>query len=188
MQLERVRKKIKRQKSLLLMLLLPVLYYVVFCYWPMYGLNIAFQKNIYGGEWVGFENFKKFLTDPYFYKTLLPNTLLLNVYSLLFAFPAPIILALLLNELRNEKVKRVVQSITYLPHFISTVVVCGMVVNLLASDGLVNHIMVALGMDRIQFMMKPEYFRTIFIGSGIWQNIGWNSIIYIAAIDRKSVV
>ena len=186
MQLERVRKKIKRQKSLLLMLLLPVLYYVVFCYWPMYGLNIAFQKNIYGGEWVGFENFKKFLTDPYFYKTLLPNTLLLNVYSLLFAFPAPIILALLLNELRNEKVKRVVQSITYLPHFISTVVVCGMVVNLLASDGLVNHIMVALGMDRIQFMMKPEYFRTIFIGSGIWQNIGWNSIIYIAAISGVS--
>ena len=185
MQLERVRKKIKRQKSLLLMLLLPVLYYVVF-YWPMYGLNIAFQKNIYGGEWVGFENFKKFLTDPYFYKTLLPNTLLLNVYSLLFAFPAPIILALLLNELRNEKVKRVVQSITYLPHFISTVVVCGMVVNLLASDGLVNHIMVALGMDRIQFMMKPEYFRTIFIGSGIWQNIGWNSIIYIAAISGVS--
>lgn len=168
------------------MLLLPVLYYVVFCYWPMYGLNIAFQKNIYGGEWVGFENFKKFLTDPYFYKTLLPNTLLLNVYSLLFAFPAPIILALLLNELRNEKVKRVVQSITYLPHFISTVVVCGMVVNLLASDGLVNHIMVALGMDRIQFMMKPEYFRTIFIGSGIWQNIGWNSIIYIAAISGVS--
>lgn len=183
MQRKETAKRIKRQWPLLAMLALPLIYYAIFAYWPMYGLKIAFQKNIYSGEWVGFTHFAKFLRDPYFYKTLLKNTVLLNIYGLLFSFPAPIILALLLNEVKHSGFKRVVQSITYLPHFISTVVVCGMVVNFLASDGLINNMLAGFGMERVQFLMKPEYFRTIYIGSGVWQNIGWSSIIYIAAIS-----
>jgi putative aldouronate transport system permease protein len=148
----------------------------------MYGLNIAFKKNIIKNEWVGLYNFIKFLSDPYFYK-LLRNTLLLNVYSLAFSFPAPIALALMFNELKNLRFKRVIQSITYLPHFISTVVVCGMVVNFLSNDGFVNQVLASLGFERIQFLMQPGFFRPIYIISGIWQNVGWSSIIYLAAIS-----
>ncbi len=171
------------QRALYALLLLPVIYYIIFCYVPMYGLNIAFRKNIISYDWIGFVNFKKFLTDPYFIKTLLKNTLILNFYNLLFAFPAPIILALMFNELRNARFKRVIQSITYLPHFISTVVICGMVVTFLSNDGFINQMIASLGGTKIQFLMKAELFRPIYIISGIWQNIGWSSIIYLAAIS-----
>ncbi|MDR1531737.1 MAG: ABC transporter permease subunit [Clostridiales bacterium] len=177
-----LRRRLARQWPLYAMLLLPIIYYVIFCYWPMYGLNIAFKKNIIKNEWVGLYNFIKFLSDPYFYK-LLRNTLLLNVYSLAFSFPAPIALALMFNELKNLRFKRVIQSITYLPHFISTVVVCGMVVNFLSNDGFVNQVLASLGFERIQFLMQPGFFRPIYIISGIWQNVGWSSIIYLAAIS-----
>ena len=152
----------------------------------MYGIVIAFKdyniKGIIGSPWVGFKHFEKFLTDPYFWK-LVRNTLLINIYGLFWSFPAPIILALSLNELPNRGFKRFVQSVSYLPHFISTVVVCGMIVNFLASDGIVNQILMALGKDRIQFLMLPEWFRTIYIASGIWQNVGWGSIVYLAALS-----
>ena len=169
------------------MLVLPVLYYIIFCYWPMYGVQIAFRKynarlGVWGSPWVGLEYFQEYLLDPYFWK-LVRNTLLLNVYSLIFSFPAPILLALLLNEVRSSFFKKFVQSVSYLPHFISTVVVCGMVVNFLANSGPINDVLDSMGFERVQFLMKPEFFRTIYIASGVWQNVGWSSIIYFAAIS-----
>lgn len=183
----RVWTKIWQHRHLYLMLVIPIAFYILFCYWPMYGVQIAFKKynvrmGIEGSPWVGLKYFEKYLNDPYFWKVV-RNTLLLNIYSLVFSFPAPIILALLLNELKSSVYKKVVQSVSYLPHFISTVVVCGMVVNFLANSGPINDVIVALGGQRIQFLMEAKYFRTIYIVSGIWQNIGWNSIIYFAAIS-----
>ena len=179
--------RVKRQIPLYLMLILPIAYYLIFAYWPMYGVTVAFKKynivkGVMGSPWIGFVHFENYLSDPYFYK-LLRNTLVLNISNLVFAFPAPILLALLFNELRGNRFKRVVQSVTYLPHFISTVVICGMVVNLLANDGMLNNLIADLGGKRVQFMMRADLFRPIYIISGIWQNIGWNSIIYLAAIS-----
>lgn len=179
-------KRVRQSKYLYLIFLLPFLYYVIFHYAPMYGLLIAFQKynivkGISGSKWVGLANFKRFLADPYFWK-LVRNTLLLSFYNLLWGFPAPIILALLMNELRRKNFKRFVQSVSYLPHFISTVVVCGMVVNFLSADGPINSLLQGLGFDSVQFLVRPEWFRTIYIASDIWQTMGWNSIIYTAAI------
>ena len=184
----RLWKTILQHKYLYMMLLLPLVYYIVFCYWPMYGLQIAFKKynvrkGIEGSPWYGFTYFQKYLTDPYFWKVV-RNTLLINVYSLIFSFPAPILLALLLNELRSERYKKLVQSVSYLPHFLSTVVVCGMIVNFLSNSGPINDFIERLGGQRIQFLMMPQYFRTIYIFTGIWQNVGWSSIIYFAAISN----
>ncbi|NHN29476.1 ABC transporter permease [Paenibacillus agricola] len=179
-------RNVKKSKYLYVIFFLPFCYYILFHYWPMYGIIIAFKdynivKGITASPWIGFIHFHKFLNDPYFWK-LVRNTLLINIYEIFWAFPAPIILALLLNELKNKGLKRFAQSVSYLPHFISTVVVCGMIVNFLTMDGLVNQIIVWFGGEPIQFMMKPEWFRTIFITSGIWQSIGWGSIIYLAAL------
>ncbi len=176
----------KKSKWLYLMMLLPLIYYAVFCYAPMYGILIAFEdykiaKGVLGSKWVGFKWFSKFITDPYFWK-LVRNTLLLNIYGLLWGFPIPIILAIMLNEVRHTAYKRVIQTLSYLPHFISTVVVCGMIVNFLSLDGIINQFLAFLGHDKIQFLMKPEWFRTIFTASGIWQSCGWNSIVYLAAL------
>ncbi|MCI9542131.1 MAG: sugar ABC transporter permease [Lachnospiraceae bacterium] len=169
-----------------LLMLLPILYYIIFCYGPMYGVLIAFKdykiaKGVWASPWVGFKWFEKFLTDAYFWK-LVRNTLLLNIYGLLWGFPIPIILALMLNEVSNSKFKRVVQTVSYLPHFISTVVICGMLINFLSLDGLINQLLAALGLQKIQFLMQPKWFRTIFTASGIWQSCGWTSIIYLAAL------
>lgn len=181
-----VRSRIKRSRFLYLIFFLPFCYYVLFYYWPMYGIIIAFKdyniaKGITDSPWAGVHHFQKFLFDPYFWK-LVRNTIMINVYELIFAFPAPIILALLLNELKSVKMKKFTQSVSYLPHFISTVVVCGILVNFLTTDGLINQIIVWFGGEPIQFLMKPEWFRTIFVGSGIWQSMGWGSIIYLAAL------
>jgi putative aldouronate transport system permease protein len=185
-QLRSVLRNMKRSRYLYLIFGLPFCYYIIFHYWPMYGIIIAFKdynivKGITESPWVGLKHFNKFLVDPYFWK-LVRNTLLINIYELFWAFPAPIILALLLNEVRQQGYKRFVQSVSYLPHFISTVVVCGMIVNFLSTDGLINQLVVWLGGEPIQFLMMPEYFRTIFISSGIWQSVGWGSIIYLAAL------
>lgn len=182
---ERIR-AIKRSKWLYVLMILPVLYYAIFCYAPMYGILIAFEnykisKGVFGSEWVGFKWFAKFITDPYFWK-LVRNTLLLNIYGLLWGFPIPIILAIMLNEVRHNRYKRVIQTLSYLPHFISNVVVCGMVVNFLSLDGIINQLLEFLGQDKIQFLMLPEWFRTIFTATGIWQSCGWNSIVYLAAL------
>lgn len=179
-------KKIKKSKYLYILFSIPLLYYILFHYLPMYGVLISFQnynivKGISGSTWVGFKHFEKFLFEPYFWK-LVRNTLMINIYGLLWGFPAPILLALLLNEVKGSKFKKVIQNISYLPHFISTVVVCGMIVNFLSTDGIANQIIKLLGGETKQFLMMPEYFRTIFVTSGIWESMGWNSIIYLAAL------
>lgn len=179
-------KRIKKSKYLYLIFLLPFLYYVIFHYAPMYGVLISFKdyniaKGVFGSDWVGLKHFKKFLLDDYFWK-LVRNTLLLNVYNLLWGFPIPIILALALNEVTNPKFKRVVQTVSYLPHFISTVVVCGMITNFLSSNGIVNQVIKVLGGKTVQFLMMPEYFRTIYVSTGIWQAAGWGSIVYLSAL------
>lgn len=179
-------KQIKKSKFLYLLMLFPLLFYTIFCYGPMYGVLIAFKDyniadGVWGSTWVGFKWFAKFLTDPYFWK-LVRNTLLLNIYGLVFGFPIPIILALMLNEVSNRRFKRVIQTVSYLPHFISTVVICGMLVNFLSMSGIVNQLMKLFGFETIQFLMYPEYFRTIFTASGIWQTCGWTSIIYLASL------
>ncbi len=179
-------KQIKKSRYLYAILLLPIVYYIVFHYAPMYGVLVAFKdynivKGIMKSPWAGLKWFKKFATDPYFW-IVVRNTFLMSLYSILWGFPIPILLAVMLNEVNNSKYKRVIQSITYLPHFISTVVLCGMIVNLLASDGLVNQVIQAMGGKPMQFLMYPQYFRTIYVTSGIWQSAGWTSIIYLAAL------
>lgn len=177
---------IQKNSFFYLMFSIPFIYFVIFHYIPMFGIMIAFKDynvfdGITGSDWVGFKYFSEFLSDPYFYK-LIRNTLLIGLYQIFFVFPAPIILALLLNELKNRTFQRVIQTVSYLPHFLSTVVVCGILVNFLSYDGIINQFFQALGLESVQFLMMPEWFRTIYISSEIWQGIGWGSIIYLAAL------
>ncbi len=178
-----IARDLRRNRHVYLMLLPVLLYYVVFHYGPMYGAVIAFQdfnpvKGIFGSRWVGLENFQDFFSSVYFFR-LIFNTVAINVLDLAFGFPAPILLALLITELRWNPFRRLVQTVTYLPHFISVVVVVGMLVDFFARDGLVNQLFLA---DPIAFLQQPEWFRQLFVGSGIWQHIGWGSIVYLAAI------
>jgi len=181
-----VRRKIVKSKALYAMFLFPFAYFLIFHYAPMIGNLMAFQeysivKGFFHSPWAGTKYFEQFLTDSYFWQVV-RNTILLNLYSLIFYFPAPILFALLLNELRAKLFKRFVQSITYIPHFLSTVVVAGMLVNFLSSDGLINQFRGMFGGEPITFLSLPEWFRTIFISSDIWQGLGWGSIIYLAAL------
>ncbi|WP_320128898.1 ABC transporter permease subunit [uncultured Sphaerochaeta sp.] len=183
---ERQFKQLKKSKYLYIILFLPIVYYVVFHYAPMYGVLVAFKdynivKGILQSPWAGLKWFRKFVSEPYFWQVV-RNTFLMSFYNILWGFPVPILLAILLNELRHGRFKKLVQSVTYLPHFISTVVVCGMLVNILSTDGLVNQIIQNLGHRSVQFLMYPQYFRTIYVASGIWQTAGWTSIIYLAAL------
>lgn len=168
---------------------LPVLvFFLVFHYAPMYGVQIAFKKfsavrGIVGSPWRGLYYFQQFF-DSYLFGELIGNTLGLSLYSLAVGFPTPILLALMMNELRSERVKRVVQTITYAPHFISMVVMCSMIILFLSpSSGVLNRIIELLGGQSVYFMGKPEYFKTIYVLSGVWQNTGWSSIIYMAALS-----
>jgi len=152
----------------------------------MYGLIIAFQDyranlGIMGSKWVGLRNFKTFFNDPYFFR-LLRNTLSISVLSIVFSFPAPIILAILLNEVKNTVFKRTVQTITYMPYFISMVVICSLIRNYASSEGLFSQIAFLFGGTGRNYLMYPRYFYPIYIISGIWETIGWNSIIYLAAL------
>ena len=178
--------RIKKFKYVYLMLLPVLAYYFIFEYLPIGGNLMAFQKfsitkGIWGSKWVGLDNFKKFLSTYNFWQ-LMRNTVLISVYNLAVCFPAPIILALLLNEVRHTKFKKIVQTITYMPHFISSVVICSMVLIFLSSEGFVNAIIQFFGGEAIAFMTKAKYFRTIYVLMNLWQGIGWSSIIYIAAI------
>lgn len=175
-----------RDKYLYLLFALPVLYFAVFQYAPMYGTILAFKdysvsRGILGSPWVGLENFRKFFEDPYSW-TLIRNTFLINIYQLVFGFPIPIILAILFNEVRHEGFKRIAQTASYLPHFIATVVVAGMISTFLAADGLINRLVAAVGLDPQIWLLKPDYFRTIIVASGVWQTAGWSAIIFLAAI------
>ena len=187
----RLKKNIKRDKALLLIILPVVVHYLVFFYYPMYGNIIAFKdysptKGIWGSDWVGFQYFVQFFRSPYFVRVL-RNTALISVYSILWGFPIPILFALLTNDLKAGVYKRVVQAVSYIPYFISTVIICGMLVNFLApSTGIVNMVIEALGGEPINFLMEPKWFRTVFIASGVWQGFGWSAIIYLAALTGVS--
>lgn len=182
-----VLKQINKYKHIYIILALPMLYYFVFCYLPMFGVVIAFQdysvtKGVFGSEFVGLKYFKSFLSDYNFWR-LLKNTLTINAYDLVFGFTTPIILALMLNELHLNKFKRFVQTATYLPHFISVVVMANMVLTFVSSEGMINSLLGFFGVEKIPFMTQPKYFYSIYTISGIWQNLGWNSIIYMAALS-----
>ncbi|SDD70170.1 putative aldouronate transport system permease protein [Paenibacillus sp. UNCCL117] len=176
-----------KHKYIYLMLLPVLLYYFLFHYAPMAGAIIAFKnytpaRGILESPWVGLANFKDFFESVYLWR-LIRNTLTINLYELLIGFPAPIILALLLNEVRSRIFKRSVQTITYLPHFISVVVAVGMVLDFFASDGIINSLVTGLGGKPTSYMTEPNLFYSIFVGSNIWQHLGWKSIIYLAALS-----
>ncbi len=176
-----------RNKYYILMVLPAVISVFIFCYIPMYGVLIAFQdykigNSILGNEWVGLKHFMEYFKSIYFGRTL-KNTFLLGLYSVLWGFPIPVIFAVFLNELKNKHVKKVIQTVSYFPHFISVVVLVGMVKNFLdPSTGIVNVLIRAFGGDPISFMNESGWFRTIYVGSGIWQGFGWSSIIILSAL------
>jgi len=179
-------KDLKRNKYIYLMLAPVVAFYLLFHYGPMYGIQIAFKdyslsRGMWSSPWVGFKYLGQFF-DSYYFGRIVRNTVMISLYELLFAFPASIVLAIMLNEVRQPWFKRTVQSLTYMPHFISIVVVVGMMADFLATDGLVNHLLTSFGLGEIPFLREPGWFRTLYIGSGIWQHIGWGSIVYLAAI------
>ncbi|NQX64233.1 ABC transporter permease subunit [Paenibacillus qinlingensis] len=182
----RLKRDLKVNRYIYIMILPVLLYYLIFHYGPMYGIQIAFKNyspgtGMWHSPWVGFKYFNEFFHSFYFGR-LIRNTLLLSLYDLTFGFSAPIVLALLLNELRSALFKRIVQSITYLPYFISLVVVVGLMVDFLARDGLINNVMALFGLEKLAYLSESGWFRTLFISSGIWQNIGWGTIIYLAAM------
>ncbi|NOU94015.1 ABC transporter permease subunit [Paenibacillus sp. LMG 31456] len=184
--ISRLLRDLSKNKIVYFMALPVIAYYLIFDYGPMYGASIAFKdfsaiKGISGSPWVGFQNFSDFFKDVYFGR-IFRNTLLISLYNIIFGFPAPIILALLLNEVRKQIFKRFVQSVTYLPHFISVMVLCGLIVDFTSRNGIINDLLAFMGMERITMLLKPELFRTIYVGSNIWQELGWGSIIYLAAL------
>ena len=185
---ERVARDWKRYWLVYIIGFICLSYYIIFCYLPMGGIVIAFKdfrpaRGIFGSKWANpwYKYFDQFFNGYYFWR-LLRNTLLINLLDLLFGFPAPIILALLLNELRSNAYKRTVQTITYLPHFISQVVVCGIILDFFSSSGVINQVIEALGGSKILFMQDSRYFRPIYVGTGIWQGVGYGSIIYLSAL------
>lgn len=182
-----IRKDLIRNKWLYIMMIPVIVYYIAFHYAPMYGAIIAFKqfvpaKGILGSEWVGFKHFKEFFSSIYFFRVI-KNTILLSMSNLLFGFPAPIILALLLNELKSPLFRRITQTITYMPHFITLVVVAGIIRYFTLSDGLINDVIAFFGGERASFLQQPESFRSIYVISEIWQQVGWGTIIYLAAIS-----
>ncbi|UZN02472.1 ABC transporter permease [Cellulomonas sp. S1-8] len=180
------RHTLRRDWVLYAMALVPVLFLLLFRYVPMFGNIIAFRRfrpggSIFGDEWVGMRYVELFLNDPNFWNVF-ANTVILGGLTLLFCFPLPIVLALLLNEVRVRTFKRVVQSISYLPHFLSVVIVVGMLMQLLSLQGTVNQIIEAVGGEAIPFLQRAEWFRTVYVGSEIWQTVGWGTILYLAAL------
>lgn len=181
-------RRIKRHWQLYLVLLLPLIYIAIFRYWPMYGVQIAFRdftpvEGITGSPWVGLAHFERFFNSYQFW-TLLRNTVGISVYSLLAGFPLPIILAIAINEARRYYFKKTVQMVTYAPHFISTVVMVGIILQFLDPRiGLINKAIIALGGTATNFIARPDLFQSIYVWSGVWQGMGYASIIYIAALS-----
>ncbi|MEG0691907.1 MAG: ABC transporter permease subunit [Oscillospiraceae bacterium] len=193
--------KIKKRKALvayfkdnydLYLFLIPTIILIfIFCYVPLYGIQIAFKdfsprKGITGSDWIGFSQFIRFFDSAYF-GLVMKNTILLSVYQLIASFPVPIILALLLNSMGSKKYKKIIQTVTYAPNFISVVVICGMLLIFLSPrNGIVNSFLAMFGVDPINFIAHPEYFRSIYVWSGVWQSAGFSSIIYMAALSGIS--
>ncbi|MCQ2575184.1 MAG: ABC transporter permease subunit [Treponema sp.] len=178
----------KRNWQYYALMLVPVIYYIVFRYIPMAGNIIAFRRyraghSIFGDEWSGFKYFRQFIRDPSFWRAF-RNTLSLNLLYLLFRFPLTLIFALLLNEIKNIHWKKFVQTVSYLPHFISMVIITGMIRELLSTNGPINAMLKAMGMQTVSFIARPEWFPAIFVISGIWQSLGWGTILYLAAISN----
>lgn len=184
----RLAKNIQKNWILYLMILPPVIYYLVFAYAPMYGVQLAFKnyevkKGIWGSPWVGLDHFKRFFKS-YNFGLLIQNTIGISIYSLLVGFPIPILFALMLNYIKNKYLKKTVQMVSYAPYFISTVVMCGMIVIFLNPDtGVVNSLRNLVGFKPIDFMANPKMFKSIYVWTGVWQGMGWNSIIYISALS-----
>lgn len=192
---KRIGDELKQNLVLYIMAVPVILYFLLFVYLPMYGLVIAFKDyqpfsrtgngGIWGSPWAemyGFENFVKFFESPLFWPVL-KNTLYISFLEIAFSFPAPIIFALMLNEIKNLKYKKVIQTITYLPHFISMVVICSMILRFFATDGILTSLISALGGSKENYMINKDAYRPIFVGSGIWAGVGWGSIIYISALS-----
>ncbi len=183
----RFQKAIGRDWQLWVLMLPALAFFLVFCYFPMYGIQIAFKDykaafGILDSEWVGLEHFQTFFSS-YYCGRMFANTLLLNVYGLLFGFPLPILLAIMLNQLGLERFKGFTQTAIYVPHFISTVVLAGMIYLFFSPEnGIINHLIEALGGQSIYFMIEASWFRPLFVGSDLWQNAGWNTILYIATL------
>ena len=178
--------KVTRNWVLYLFLLPTLIYLLIFNYWPMYGVQIAFRnfkptKGIWGSSWVGMKNFDKFF-HSYMFKDLLTNTIVLSVYQIVASFAFPILLALLLNYCVSNKLRKVTQMVTYAPHFISTVVLVGMLNVFLSESGIINHLLNLLGLRSVPFLSDAGMFRHIYVWSHIWQRTGYNSVIYIAAL------
>ncbi|MGI6172584.1 MAG: ABC transporter permease [Christensenellales bacterium] len=183
------KRSIQKNWQFYLMLLIPIAWYVIFCYMPMYGVTLAFKKysaskGITGSAWVEpwYRWFLRYYSSPYFARTI-SNTFILAASSLVFGFPLPIMLALMLNEISNKRYQKFVQNITYVPHFLSIVVIVGLLSSFTNRDyGIVNKIIAASGGKVDNWMQVPSLFRPLYVGSGVWQNMGWDSIIYIAAL------
>ena len=178
---------IKKNPGLYLILLPVLIWFIIFAYLPMFGLVMAFENytpkgGFFGSQFVGFKHFMDFFGSVYFGR-LIRNTLLISLLNLLFNFPAAIILALLLNEVKNRKFKKTLQTVSYLPYFISLVIVCGLIATFTASDGPITELIVSMGGKRQNYLGQPEYFRTIYILSDMWQGLGFGSIIYLAALS-----
>ena len=181
-----------KYKYLYLMILPGLIYVILFRYLPMVGIIISFKdyqifKGIWNSPWIGFNNFRMLFESTKFYEVF-RNTLLISVYKIIFGFPAPIILAILINEVRNELFRRTIQTVVYLPHFISWIVVAGLMGGLLSpNDGIINNIIKTFGKEPIFFMGSPKYFRSVLVFSDIWKEAGWGAIIYLAALAGVSV-
>jgi putative aldouronate transport system permease protein len=177
---------LRRDWQLYSLVVAPLLFFLIFRYLPMIGNVIAFRRyhpggQIFGDQWVGLHYFQLFINDPTFWHVF-TNTLALGGLTLLFTFPLPIILALLLNEVSSRRLKRLVQTISYLPHFLSIVVVAGIIIQILSSDGVVNQGLKAFGHEPVAFLQDPSWFRTIYLSSEVWQTVGWGTILYLAAL------
>ncbi|GHJ16586.1 ABC transporter permease [Micromonospora sp. AKA38] len=180
------RRALRRDWQLYSLAVLPLLFFLVFRYLPMLGNVIAFRRfrpggSVFGEYWTGLRYFRLFFTDPTFWDVF-TNTLVLGALTLLFCFPLPIVLALLLNEVRSRVLKRFVQSVSYLPHFLSIVIVAAMVMQLLSVDGTVNQVVGAFGGRPVPFIQDPGWFRSIYVSSEVWQTVGWGTILYLAAL------
>ncbi len=186
----RLKKDMKRYRGAYLLVVPVVVFYLLFCYKPMYGVIIAFKDfspaaGIWGSDWTGSFGFQHFIDffGSFYFKRVLRNTLVISLTSILFGFPAPIIFALLLNEIKSEKFKRITQTISYMPHFISTVVICGMLTMFVSEKGFITQLLTFLGGEGgVSLLSKEEYFVPIYVISGIWQEVGWGAIIYLAAL------
>lgn len=181
-------KQLNRSKYLYLLLLIPMVYFILFKYKPMYGVLIAFKdfkvrQGIMGSPWVGFEHFQSFLTDPAF-GTIFKNTIILSVLQILICFPIPVIFALFVNEVRSRRLKGLVEKVSCFPHFISVVVVISVLTTFVSRDGLVNQIIVAFGGTAKSLLLDSAWFRPLYIISDIWQETGWGAIIYLAALSN----